>query len=169
VSVTLERPDRIADPAELAEVLREYLEAEVAAPVPAGGYAIDTAGMLAATMTNLGAYLPPRGMTILARGLDGGLLGTVFLKFHGASTAEIKRLYVRPSARGTGLGRRLATEAIGQARAAGAQRVLIDTMRWMRAAQDLYRGLGFRTVPPYPESENDPAVFDRLVFMELRL
>lgn len=169
MTVTLERPRRIADEAELAALLREYLDTWVTAGLRDRGVAADTGALLDATMSNLAAYLPPRGQTILAREPGGALAGTVFLKLHAHDTAEIKRLYVAPPGRGQGLGRRLASEAIAAARAAGSARVLIDTTAWMTGAQALYRSLGFREVPPYPESENDPAHFDHMVFMELTL
>ena len=51
----------------------------------------------------------------------------------------------------------------------GAERVLLDTGRWMSAALALYRDMGFQEIAPYPESENDPAMAPYLVYMELRL
>lgn len=61
---------------------------------------------------------------------------------------ELKRMFVRPSARGAGVGRRLVAEALRQARLAGWRRVVLDTQPGsMGTAVELYRSAGFRPVP----------------------
>jgi GNAT superfamily N-acetyltransferase len=94
-----------------------------------------------------GDYAPPQGRLFLAG--DAVPAGCVALRRLDADSAEIKRLYVRETHRGSGLGRLLATAAIDAARASGARRVLLDTLPSMREAHALYRSLGFRETAAY--------------------
>ncbi|MDO1530091.1 GNAT family N-acetyltransferase [Fulvimonas sp. R45] len=97
-----------------------------------------------------GKYAPPPGDILLARDAAGTVLGCVALRPTAwPGTAEMKRLYLRPAARGQALGRRLAEAILARAREAGHARVVLDTLASMHAARRLYAELGFREVPPY--------------------
>jgi putative acetyltransferase len=95
-------------------------------------------------------YGPPTGRLLLA--LDGeqllGCIGIRQLK-SDARSCEMKRLYVRDSARGTGLGRRLAEASLAAARELGYQRMVLDTLATMTVARGLYAQLGFADRTPY--------------------
>jgi ribosomal protein S18 acetylase RimI-like enzyme len=107
-------------------------------------------------------YLPPGGCLLLAR-RDGEVAGVIGLKPLAPGTAEIKRLFVVPEARGLGLGKRLAERAIAEARAKGYERVRLDTHRpSMPGAIALYRSLGFAEIPPYgPDLDGQIAFFEK--------
>jgi ribosomal protein S18 acetylase RimI-like enzyme len=111
-----------------------------------------------------GDYAPPKGAMVLARQAGGPeLLGCVAVRPVAGSPelCEMKRLYVRPAGRGSGLGRTLALAAIAEARRLGYRRICLDTLPSMMAAQALYRALGFRhtgvatTEPPVLLFERD--------------
>jgi GNAT superfamily N-acetyltransferase len=77
-------------------------------------------------------------------------VGCVVLHRRDPATAEIKRLYVVPEARGSGLGRALTETAIARAREAGCRRVVLDTHRSrLQTAYALYRAMGFEECEPY--------------------
>jgi putative acetyltransferase len=62
---------------------------------------------------------------------------------------EIKRVYVRPAARGLGVGRQIMDALLSSAAQAGCHRVRLDTAPELLAAQALYHELGFVRIPPY--------------------
>jgi ribosomal protein S18 acetylase RimI-like enzyme len=95
-----------------------------------------------------GAYAPPEGRLLLAFA-SGGPAGCIALRKIADDICEMKRLWVRPAFRGTGLGRRLAESLLGEARTIGYRRIRLDTLPSMGRAQALYVSLGFRDIPPY--------------------
>ena len=93
-------------------------------------------------------YGPPRGALLLA--LEGdATVGCVALRAHDDSTGEVKRLYVVPGARGRDLGRMLASRIVEIGREHGFERLVLDTLPTMQAAQALYASLGFKPINSY--------------------
>ena len=99
-----------------------------------------------------GDYAEPRGALRLAL-VGGQLAGCCALRpidnADYPDACEMKRLYVRPSFRGMGLGRTLVESMMDAARVTGYRHLLLDTLDDMEAARALYDELGFVEVPPY--------------------
>jgi GNAT superfamily N-acetyltransferase len=110
-----------------------------------------------------GAYAPPRGALLVARVHDE-LAGCVALRPLDGDACEMKRLFVRASARGHGLGEQLALAIVDEARRLGYRRMRLDTLPAMGPAQSLYERLGFRDIAPYTRN---PVAGTR--FLELTL
>jgi len=95
-----------------------------------------------------GQYGPPGGRLWVVLS-ETGPVACVAVQALEEGVCEMKRLYVREEARGTGLGRRLALTAIDWARSAGYHEIRLDTLPSMEGAIRLYQSLGFRRIPPY--------------------
>ena len=111
-----------------------------------------------------GDYTPPDGRLLLVE-VDGKSAGCVALHRLNAETCEMKRLYIRPSFRGQGLGRVLAEHVIAEARMIGYKRMRLDTVSGkMDRAIAMYRQLGFREIAAYRENP-----MAGVLYMELAL
>lgn len=106
-----------------------------------------------AELANLpGDYAPPRGALLAAR-TGSNWVGCCALRpldtVDYPNASEMKRLYVQPKFRGSGLGRALAEAILDAARSAGYSYVLLDTLSDMESARALYEELGFAEIAPY--------------------
>jgi len=84
--------------------------------------------------------------------LEGEVAGTVAVRPKEGKTCELKRLYVSRAARGRGVGRALLAHAESVARAAGYEKIWLDSSRRFVEARRLYEKNGFVLVE---ELDND--------------
>ncbi|MBW4708065.1 GNAT family N-acetyltransferase [Roseobacter sp. YSTF-M11] len=108
----------------------------------------------------------PQGIILLAD-LEGVAVGCGMYHPLTPSDAEIKRVFVRETARGTGAGFHLSRALIEQARADGYKRIFLDTNKDFVAARKLYEKLGFSNRGPY--SELPPGTAALMAFYEITL
>jgi N-acetylglutamate synthase-like GNAT family acetyltransferase len=110
------------------------------------------------------AALPGGYEVVLVARTDGEVVGCAALKPLPDGACEMKRLYVRPAARGSGAGRALVERSIARARELGHRAMRLDTLPSMDVARSLYSSLGFRPIERY----NDNPI-EGVLFFELRL
>lgn len=131
----------------LRSILREY----------AAGLQVDLCfqGFEAELAELPGEYSEPRGALLMAK-IDDRLAGCCALRpldtVDYPNACEMKRLYVRPAFRRSGVGRQLVEAILDCARQAGYDCVLLDTLDEMETARALYQDLGFEEIPPYYHS-----------------
>lgn len=100
-----------------------------------------------------GKYAPPTGALYLARDGKGQAIGCVGLRpLQQDGLCEMKRLYVAPEGRGTGVGKALAQTVVAEAARLGYAAIVLDTLESMSSARALYRSLGFVATDAYYES-----------------
>ena len=133
--ITIARADLTA---QVSRVLIDALNAELRDLYPEPG----------ATHFRLGAEEVADGRgTFLVVYRDAIPVGCGALRLLDAVTAELKRMYVSPTVRGRGLGRRLLAALEAEARALGVRRRVLETGIRQAAALALYRATGYRPIP----------------------
>lgn len=98
-------------------------------------------------------FVPPAGVFLVAE-RGGAPIGCGGVRMLAPTRGEVKHLWVRPSARGTGLGRALLSELERRAAELGATEIVLDTNERLAAAQSLYRSSGYVDVEPYNDNPN---------------
>jgi len=132
---------------ETAQALAGALEAELLATydgVPGSG------GLPAASI-----FEPPDG-AFLVGWVDGEPVACGGIARYDDATAEIRRMYVVPGARGRGLSRRVLIALEEEARALGYSLVRLETGKRQSAAIGLYVSAGFGPIPRYGPFVDDP-------------
>jgi ribosomal protein S18 acetylase RimI-like enzyme len=106
-----------------------------------------------------GKYGPPAGALLLARDRNGGAIGCVGLRPLADGCCEMKRLYVDPVARGSGLGQALLEAVLAEAVRLGYRAIRLDTLPTMVAAIAMYRRAGFEPIAPYYDTAPPGTLF----------
>jgi GNAT superfamily N-acetyltransferase len=156
------------------EVLREYLLWCAERFTADHGVVFDDLdAALAAHQREFTRELPhllgPRGRLLVARA-GSEIVGVGALKPIDHSVVELKRMYVRPQARGQGVGRAILERLLAEALTIGYQVARLETASFMREAQAMYRSLGFQDTPVFDRTEAGLSGLDTyMLFMELRL
>lgn len=92
-------------------------------------------------------FAPPRGLFLIGY-VDDVAVATAGWRSHGTD-AELKRMFVVPSARGNGLARTMLAVAERTAYEAGHSRLILETGDRQPEAIALYRSAGYTEVPAF--------------------
>jgi ribosomal protein S18 acetylase RimI-like enzyme len=142
----LRRASSVADFASAIALFREY-EAEIQIDLCFQNFE--------AELADLGAAYE----AILLAEINHLCVGCVALKRHDERRCEMKRLYVRPSARSGGLGSKLAEAIIEDAQKSGYSEMVLDTFEWMERALAMYLRLGFVRTEAYYDNPSPDAIY----------
>jgi len=99
-------------------------------------------------LVQLPTFYSAPGVLLLAR-LDDSPIGCIGLRALAEGVGEIRRLFVQPTMRSTGLGRALVERTIAHAHGQRVGRLVLNTLPTMTRAINLYEALGFRPIDPY--------------------
>jgi len=109
---------------------------------------------------DIAAFVEPAGMVLLAT-LRGEPVGCGALRFGDDGVAEIKRMWLAPSVRGLGLGRRLLGELERHAGEHGARVARLDTNHVLTEAIAMYRRAGYVEVPAFNDEHHADHWFEK--------
>ena len=143
----------------LVKLFRDYQAFNAALGIP-----LDFQGFEDEVASLPGRYASSCGGELYLALCDDQPVGcTAYYRFD-ATTVELKRLFVSPSATGQGVGRLLMEAAIEDAGKAGYSRMILDSVGRLTAARKLYERLGFEEIQSYNDNP-----FEDAYFMEKKL
>jgi GNAT superfamily N-acetyltransferase len=109
-------------------------------------------------LVQLRSFYADPGFVLLATS-GGAATGCIALRSLEPGVGEVRRLFVAPTGRSEGLGRRLMLGVIDEARARGFDRLVLNTLPTMTHAGRLYDALGFVPVDPYVQDPTDGVMY----------
>jgi len=96
------------------------------------------------------------GVAFFVTRYDGEPAGCGGLKLFGKEYGEVKRMYVRPTYRGLGLGKAMLNHLAEYAWGWQVSILRLETGIYQTEAIGLYEGFGFQRRPPFGEYKDDP-------------
>jgi GNAT superfamily N-acetyltransferase len=136
----------------------------------------DVDAMVASDMAETKKFQPPYGRFYIVQEQEV-FVAVGCLKRLEEFVGEIQRMYVRPEARGKGIGRLLVDRLISDARQIGYRKLRLESLKFLASAHALYRSVGFVEIDPYAgnsmeeyQAPDSVAAYQRsVVFMEMTL
>ena len=116
-------------------------------------------------LEGLTSLKPPEGIVYLLK-VEGKIVGMGAIKKLSDEIGEIQRMYIRPNYRGRGFGKQMLNRLLKDGKDLGYSTFRLSTPKFAKAAQYIYKSVGFKEREEYPESEV-PATFRQYwIYME---
>jgi ribosomal protein S18 acetylase RimI-like enzyme len=125
--------------------------------------------MFAEIRASLGEFWPPRGRLLVAQEGSRRIVGTGAIRSIDSKIGEIKRMYLKPEARGEGIGGKLLDRLILDAAEMKLSEVRLSSGPFTTRAHALYRSRGFQKRDYYQEAEPPREFSDRWLFFERKV
>ena len=165
MSVEVSFVSKVTDLPEFEALLLDYYTDVLRVAAKAGLPELPPQDLVDASIAHLDEMLPPDGRLALARNKQGRLVGCGTLRRIRPDAVEMKRMYVRPEARGQKLGQRLFEMRMAEARRMGCRAVYADTAKGNRPMLSMYERFGFNYIQRYPENANPEEYEPYLVYL----
>jgi len=151
----------------LEELLLEYYTIILQKFAAIGGQTIYTPhDILSPFWLGLPKLLPPTGRLLLVHDEQERLVGCATLQQARPDAGELKRLFVRPEARGHHLGRKLVNIRIEAARKMGWNTLLVNALKGNQDMLRIYESIGFRIIDRFAECSDPIEIADYFVYMQ---
>ena len=166
--VTFKFISNLEDTTKFEELLYDYYVNVLRVAKAAGAPEISAKELSTSAVCSMLDVLPPRGRTLIATDGNERYIGCGQLRGVRDDAVEIKRMFVRPEAQGTGLGRKLFEMLLEEAESMEMPEILADTVKGNSGMLGIFEKFGFETIERYPENANPPEYEPFLVFFKYR-
>jgi putative acetyltransferase len=93
-------------------------------------------------------YLNHGGMFYVIENADGQIVGTGGIALSSSKVCELRKMYLAPSVRGVGLGKKMLHLLLAESKKLGFQQVTLETASVLKHAIILYKAAGFLPYQP---------------------
>lgn len=151
------------------EMIQAYFRCSNAISIEQYDLSFDIDSMLNDFMESLHHYTEEKNGRLYLIQNDDEYIGLGGFHAIDPSTAELKRFYVKPQFRKKGYGKKLLTQLMDDAKSFGYSKLVLESVRYLKAAHRIYDEFGFTERGPYHGAEHGPNSTSIIYYMEKEL